>query len=226
MLLGFLTLLIMLAVAYAYVREGLFTAFLMGGNVLVAGLVAFNFWEPLADLTEPLLKGTFLLGFEDAFWLMLLFCFTLGMMRLMANNLAPTDLPFPVLLQRGGGIFFGLVTGYLVAGFLVCLLQTLPWHQNFMFFESKYDRGTEHVLRRWMPPDRVWLALMHRGGAYAFANQVDAAATNPQSPFERYLTFDWQGSFELRYARHRRYSDSPDTPLKYQGEFDQELDRR
>ncbi len=225
MLLGFLTILIMLAVGYAYVREGLFTAAVMCCNVLLAGLITFNFWEPLADLVDPLLSGTFLHGYEDAACLMALFCLTLGLMRLITNSLASTVIPFPLLIHHGGGVLFGMITGYLVSGFLVCMLQTLPWYENFLFFQPKYERGTEHVVRRVLPPDRVWLGLMHRGGAYAFANEVDPAVANPQSPYERYITFDKYATFELRYARLRRYTDSHDTPHKYQGEFEQQLHR-
>src|SRR6266852_4062581 len=64
MLLGFLTIAITLALAYAYYREGLFTAFTMFCNVFLGGLIAFNFWEPLAALLEPILAGTFLRGYE------------------------------------------------------------------------------------------------------------------------------------------------------------------
>jgi hypothetical protein len=226
MLLGFLTILIMLAVGYAYWREGIFTAAVMCCNVFLAGLVAFNFWEPLADLIDPYLRGTFLHGYEDAACLMTLFCLTLGLLRLMTNSLASTLIPFPFWLHYGGGLLFGLITGYLVSGFLVCLLQTLPWQENFLFFDPKYEPGPEHLFRRVLPPDRVWLGLMHRGGAYAFANQVDETVPDPQSLYEKYLTFDKYATFELRYARLRRYPDSAETTRKYLGEFDQQLHRR
>ena len=49
MLLGFLTVIIMAIVAYAFWREGPLTAFASCVNVLLAGLLAFNFWEPIAD---------------------------------------------------------------------------------------------------------------------------------------------------------------------------------
>jgi len=56
MLLTVLTILVTLAVGYAYMREGLFTAFCMCCNVLIAGLLAFNFFEPLAELLESGLR--------------------------------------------------------------------------------------------------------------------------------------------------------------------------
>jgi uncharacterized membrane protein required for colicin V production len=223
-MLAFFTVLIMLAVAYAYLREGLFTAAVMCCNVFLAGLVAFNFWEPLADLLEPLLAGTILHGLEDALCLVGLFCVTLGALRTVTNLLSRTQIQFPEVLQRMGGVVFGLLTGYLVAGFLVCMLQTLPWHENFMSFDPLYEAGGESAARHILPPDRVWLAMMYRAGAYAFANNEDPRGAASSSLYDRYMTFDKYGSFELRYARFRRYGDSRE-PSPYLGEFDQEIHR-
>lgn len=219
MLLGFLTVVIMLLVAYAYLREGLFTACTMAINVLLAGLIAFNFWEPLAAILDPMLAGSFLHGYEDAFCLMLLFSVVLGLLRGATNNLARSRVQLEGWLQTGGGLVFGLITGYLVSGFLICMLQTLPWHENFMFFDPKYETGPEHLLRHVIPPDRVWLGLMHRAGAYPFSNREDPKPGGSGSYYDRYLTFDKYGTFEMRYARFRRYTDNRE-PLPYLGEFE------
>jgi hypothetical protein len=220
MLLGFLSVLIMLAVAYAYWREGLFTAFVMFWNVVLAGLVAFNFWEPLADLLDPTLWG-----YEDILCMMLLFSLTLGLLRALTNSLSPTQVVFPQILQHGGGALFGLAIGYLVSGFLVCALQTLPWHENFMTYDWRYETGQEHVLRRLLPPERMWQAAMYRAGAFAFSNNEDTGTASGSPYFSRYRTFDKYGSFNLRYARYRRYADNREA-LPYQGEFDREIYRR
>ena len=44
------------------------------------------------------------------------------------------------------------------------------------------------------------------------------------SYYDRYVTFDKYGSFEMRYARYRRYGDNRE-PLPYLGEFDQQVVR-
>jgi hypothetical protein len=220
MLLGFLTIVIMLAVAYAYLREGVFTAFVMCCNVFLAGLVAFNFWEPLANQLDPALAG-----YEDILCLILLFSLTLGLLRAVTNSLSRTQIDFPPAVQRGGGAIFGLAAGYLVSAFLVCVLETLPWHENFMFFEWQYDSGQESPLRAVLPPDRLWLATMHRAGAYAFSNNEDGKPGASSSLYDRYKTFDKYGTFSLRYARYRRYGDNRDAAT-YQGEFDREIHRR
>ena len=214
----FFTILIMLIVAYAEFREGIFTAFTMLVNVILAGLIAFNFWEPLADLLDSSLRDSFLDGYQDLFLLIALFCVSLGLLRAATNNLANKQIAFPAVLQQFGAAGIGLLIGYLVTGFLLCALQTLPWHRNFMDFEPR--SRNEGEMRRILPPDRVWLALMHYAGANGFARSADNEAAD--SPFDRYPTFDRSGTFELRYWRYRRYSDK-EGPMPYHGELDQEL---
>jgi hypothetical protein len=191
MLLGLLTLFIMLIVTYAFWQEGALTAFTMMCNVFAAGLVAFNFWEPLAAEIDPLLAGIFLHGYEDSVCLMLLFSLTLGLLRLATNNLSNRLVEYHPVLQQGVSVVCGLITGYLASGFLLCVLQTLPWHRNFMGFEGKVEPDASGAkFRRVLPADRVWLALMHRASLGPFSREAPA--------------FDADGSFEDRYQRYRR----------------------
>ncbi len=182
---------IMGAVAYASTREGLLTAICNLVNLMIAGLVAFNFFEPLAGELESPLKGTFLEGFEDGLALFIPFAVVLGVMRVVINNLANAEVELPALLQQIGSGLVALMTGYLAAGFLIVVFQTLPWDQKFLGFEYTADANVTRV----MPPDHVWLALMHRAGN----------ATLAYSPPS---TFDPEGTFELRYARLRRFKES------------------
>jgi colicin V production protein len=201
-MLGFLTIVIMLVLAWVYWLEGLFTACVMCWNVLLAGLIAFNFWEPLANLMDPTLGG-----YEDALCLVVIFCLVLGALKALTNQLAHTEIEFVPQLQRPGAALAGLLTGYLVSGFLVCVLQTLPYHEHFLGFDARCEPDNQPV-RRLLPPDRVWLALMHREGAAAFSTGGP--------------TFDPDGSFELRFARYRRYQDNGES-LPYDGAFDPAL---
>ncbi len=197
MLLGFLTFFLMVVVAYAYWREGPLTAFAMCCNTILAGLAAFNFWEPIADLLDPVLADNFLRGSEDGLALMVIFLPTLALLRWATNTLASTYMEYPSLLNRGGSVFFGLACGYFAAGFLVCVLQTLPINQNFMTFEA-FEPGKSSPARRLLPPDMVWLAMMHRLSGAGLTTGEDTR-------------FDKNGNFELRYLRYRRFDDKGNT---------------
>src|SRR5581483_384441 len=128
------TLIVIGAVGYAQYRNGLFSAFAMLIMVVLAGVVAFNFWEPLANLLDPTFQGTFLAGTEDLIALTALFCLALGLLRWGVNTLAPAMIDYHGAVQLAGAGVVGMVTGYLVSGFLVCALQTLPLDENFLGF--------------------------------------------------------------------------------------------
>lgn len=191
MLLGFFAFALMLAGAYAFWREGVLPAFAMCVNILLAGLIAFNFFEPIAVELEPLLTDSFLHGYEDSFGLVALFSLALLFLRWASNALIHTELPYHPIVQQAGAALFGMLAGYLVAGFLLCVAQTLPLDEHFLKFDAAVNPHSHNEkIRRLMPPDRVWLALMHRASKASF--DWDETA------------FDPDGSFELRYARERR----------------------
>lgn len=183
------------AVAYASSREGLLTAITTLINVVLAGLLAFNFYEPLANELESMVRGSLLAGFEDGIVLFGLFAGILGLLRVVTNNLANTELELPALFNQISSVAVAAVTGYLVAGFLVCLLQTLPWGENFLGFEYQVDPSAPKI-RSFLPPDRVWLGMMNRAGLGPLSQESST-------------TFDPEGTFELRYGKLRRFKEQP-----------------
>jgi len=221
------TVFVMAAVAYVYLGEGLVTASIMCINVLLAGLVAFDFFEPLADAIANQFSGSSFADYADTICLIGLFALTLGLLRLATNTLQPLQLELQGAVQSLGGAAFGLVTGYLVAGFLICVFQTLPLPVNFLGFDPAYEATAG--LRNYLPADRVWLGLMQFAGAHGLSNGDDESRNLPVLPDEltnRRIdgtpTFDKYGTFEMRYARYRRYGDNRD-PTVYSGEFGAEL---
>jgi len=93
-------------------------------------------------------------------------------------------------------VLFGLMAGYLVAGFLACVAQMLPANEHFLQFEARVEAPGGKVRHRIMPADRVWLALMHRASIASLAWDE--------------TIFDPDGSFEFRY-RARRHEDNHET---------------
>jgi hypothetical protein len=214
------TIVIMAAVAWAHYRNGLFAAVIMLMMVLISGLFAFGFWEPLADAldtaTQQNLKA--LAGTEDMIALSFLFCVPFALMRWGFTHLVPEMIEEQGAIQHFGGAAVGLITGYFLAGFLVCMVETLPLEQNFLDFEPRSSSETGY--RNIVPPDRVWLALMRYASGGAFRWKDDPDADGVRTP----LLFDRDGTFEMRYMRYRRSSEGR-PPLRYFGEFDRELGR-
>jgi hypothetical protein len=192
MLLGFLTVVVMLIATYAFWRQGVLPAFAMTVNILLAGLVAFNGFELIAEQLDPMLADSFLYGYADSFCLVALFSLVLVFLRWASNALIHTHIDYHPALQQGGAVLFGWMAGYLVSGFLVCTAQMLPANEHFLQFEARVDTAPGGKIRHILPPDRVWLALMHRAS-------IESLAWD-ETPF------DPDGSFEFRY-RSRREED-------------------
>ncbi len=158
MILGVGTLLVILAVTYAFLNTDLLTAFAMLVNVILAGIVTFNYFEPLTRAMEDYTRQTFVQGYEDSLSMVALFCLTLLSLRFITNEIAPTEIVFPGLIQQGGATVCGLMSGYLVAGFLTCVLQTIPWHENFLGYEPsvKPRRKTTSFVESFHPIACGW----------------------------------------------------------------------
>jgi hypothetical protein len=187
-------------------------------TVFISGVVAFGFWEPIADFLDPIFQNNSLAGCEDMIALTLLFSISLFALRLAINHLNPDLIEEHGTLQHFGGAAVGALMGYFVAGFLVCVLQTLPLDERFMDFEPR--SATEPAYRSFFPGDRVWLALMRHAGAGPVSWKMDDP--DAATAVDRYGTFDRNATFELRYMRYRRgFQGGP--PMPYVGEFDREL---
>jgi uncharacterized membrane protein required for colicin V production len=210
-------LLVMLACGYSQYRNGLFSSCAMLIMVFLAGVTAFGFFEPIADILEPYFQGSALSGAEDMLALTALFAVTLFALRFLSNFLNPEMIEHQGALQHFGAAGVGLITGYFVAGFLLCAVQTLPLDERFMGFEPRSPGEPAH--RMLYPGDRVWLAMMRHAGASPLAWQDEQSPTSDAS-VDRYFTFDRNATFELRYTRYRR-ANQP-----YFGDFDREVRKR
>lgn len=232
MLLLIATLLIMLATAYAQYRNGLFSSFAMLMMVLISGLAAFGFWEPLADTLDPVFQNNALAGCEDMIVMVLLFAVTLFTLRLITTYLNTEMIDEHGHLQHLGASVVGLVTGYFLAGFLICALETLPLDEKFLDFEPRGVDSTGNLSREPMeagwrffyPPDRVWLSMMRHESAGSFSWKEEPNAKGDAS-VDRYVTFDREGTFELRYLRYRRTTETRPA-MPYFGELDLELGKK
>ncbi len=220
------TAVVMLGVAWFQIRTGILGAILLVIEIVLAGLVAFGFWEPLAKLLEPSLRSGMFAGCEDTIVLALLFSVALGTLRYVSTRMHDHWLEFDPNVQMVGGAFIGLLAGYLVSGFLICAAQTLPIEDNFLGFEPrKADSKNENEspLRRIVPPDRVWLSLMRHAGAYPLRWEEDN--DKAETDVDRFVTFDRHGTFELRHLRYRRKGENRPL-LPYLGELDREIHRK
>ena len=176
--------------------------------------------SPLPTGWRRLFAGGFLEGYEDFIALLLLFAGSLMLLRLDHEQAGTGDARLRRQRAVRRGRRLGLISGYLLAGFLICAMQTLPWHENFLDFQPRTQR--RHRPAQHLPPDRVWLAMMRYAGAHPLAWEEDDPGA--ESNYDRYVTFDRHATFELRDPRYRRH-DKDGMIREYKHELDREIKR-
>ncbi|MBL6712184.1 MAG: CvpA family protein [Pirellulales bacterium] len=189
-----------LAVTGLVARERLWGGMLRFLNVLVAATMATAWYEPLATLGDRFVNvadggenqgglmppfGQFL----DAAAAWALFLVILLVLRIVTWLMSRTRVPFPKLLDLGGGVLLGVLTAWVV----VCF-TAMTFHMTPLSREGVQPTPDARMFLG-LAPDRKWLAWV-RGG------------TGPDGPFSTAAegeapVFDRNADFVLRYGDRR-----------------------
>lgn len=198
-------LLILLGVAAGVWFQGLWNAALTLINLILAMLIATNFWEPVCTLVESFGGGslTYLLDFLI---LWVLFAAAFASLRGITDMLSATRIKFDLPVEMAGRSVLALWCGWLFMSFTAVTMQTAPL-------------GSVNPLGAWstpsagcfmgMAPDRMWLGFvqMTSRGALARGNRIDT----PDHPNDQALnveTFDPHSEFPIKYHdRRAKFSD-------------------
>lgn len=104
--------------------EKLWGSALMFFNVAFAALIAFNLYEPVAQLLVDNVWDVG--GYVDAFIYGGLFWLNLIALRVITDFTMPKQVRFPALVDLIGRLVFSLGTGVLAAAFVLTLFETAP----------------------------------------------------------------------------------------------------
>lgn len=190
---------LILGMTYALMSEGLWGAALMFFNVLFAGIIAFNFYEPLAALIAS--NVSFLAGLADVLCLMIVFIVALVILRLTTETIAPAMVRFPTPVFHAGRILFGLATSCVTVAILILAFEAAPVHKKvFGVIDYKYK-----------PPfgfgfDHEFLGFFQRTTGLIFADK----SAGTRDPYEEYGTskvFDPRAEWLLNHQEARPYGD-------------------
>lgn len=121
-------------------------------GVVLSGLVAMNFFEPLADLLDDV---GFIGDRADMIALLGLFAVSITLVRLGAERIQPTFISLQGLLYDVGRWGFAFLTAYVTAGILLTALHTAPLPRGFWGFSPERT----HVLFDAFAPDREWMGF-------------------------------------------------------------------
>ena len=159
-------------------------------NVLMAALLAVNFWEPLAAFLENSIGKSFSYFWDFiALWLLFLVFFVI--FRIATGYASRVKMKFLGLADRIGSVFFAAVLAFVLIGFTLMTLHTAPLKREFLF--GGFDPHGGNFVG--MPLDKVWL------------NYMNYASTGPLSRWTP-RQFDPNREFIEKYAARRSTWDS------------------
>ncbi|MAT15739.1 MAG: hypothetical protein CMJ46_10785 [Planctomyces sp.] len=154
MIISLILLVILAAVTWSVASEGPWGATIMFFSVVMSGLLALNYFEPLAASLSSALPGTWQMH-ADFLSLLGIFTVSLVLFRVATLYLLPNYIEVHAMVFEGARWFFGGLTGYIAMGFILLSLHTAPLPREFLGFrpEAKNFFGAT-------APDRQWLGFM------------------------------------------------------------------
>ena len=178
---------IVLVMAYVAVTRNFFSSLLHMACVVVAGAIAFAFWEPLSYLilTKAPTKG-FLQPIEYTAWafgLVIPFAASLAVLRIATDKLAPANaVAVPAADIVGSGVC-GIISGVITAGILVTAVGTMRFKTDEFGYQPVTYQGAGASVERsgglLIPVDRLVGTLYARTSEAAFSTKEPLAKWRP-----------------------------------------------
>ena len=199
---------------YCVSNEGLWGAVHTFLCVLLAGLMAMNFFEPMAGFLDGIAPPAYK-SYMDIIALLGLFIGLVFALRLGSEHLTPVYIGLPSTLDQVGKWAFGAATGYLTMALLLTALHTAPFPREFLGFKPERNNFFG------MAPDRQWLGFVQYVTEKPYAKIVFEDKETKQliahafdGKYERlgdkttaYPNTIWP-SFPIRYAMRRERLES------------------
>lgn len=195
-----LMLVIFVGVFASIMNEGLWSNAISLINVVIAGLLATNYFEPVANWLEAQVPSGKMFWDIIAVWGV--FAFSFGLMRFATDQVSRYRVRFKAPLERLGGFFFGAWVAWVFLCFTMMTLHTAPLSRNFMFLAFR----PEERLLFGLAPDRRWLGFMNKMSRTTFSRW-------PDEDDPRRYEFDPYGQFMPKYATRRENYEKDDTFL-------------
>lgn len=187
MFLSIVLILVFVSVFASVMNSGLWSNTITLINVLLSGLIATNYFEPVADYlqrTEPSFQYVW-----DFVAIWVLFALAMVILRAVTDAISQVKVRFFMPVERAGGIIMAIWVSWIAVCFTTATLHTAPLARHFLggAFQPEPDSRMFFGLQ----PDRVWLGWMHRESAGTL------------SRFGGVRAFDSKGDFIVRYSNRR-----------------------
>jgi hypothetical protein len=183
--------------------SGLWNSVIVLVNILLAAMIATNWFEPLASLLEG--EGSSYTYLLDFVCLWALFVGSYGMLRLITDIVSRTRVQFNVWLDRGLRTLTAAACALVFGAFLQFTLHTAPLPPN-AFQENPNQVNFPGS------PDRVWLGFVQNAsrGALAaslnepFSAEYDSRDLHQEDRELDSRVFDSRADFIYKYQNRRQ----------------------
>jgi len=202
---------LILGLTYVLTSEGLWGAALMFFNVLFSAMIAFNFYEPVANLID---STGIPWGFSDTLSMLGLFCLSVVLFRMTTETIAPAMVRFPTPIYHLGRFIFGAGGALVTIAIVILAFHTAPVHKK-IFTTVKYDTR---------PPfgaglDHQWLGFFQYETGQVFAT----LGSGQRDPFGAYghwngaripvKVFDSRAKWLIEHQDARPYGEATDNVI-------------
>ena len=146
---------VILVVTWCVASEGAWGAALMCLCVIFSGLLAMNFFEPLANLLQSTIWSSGTWSHRcDVISLVGLFAAFIFLLRILTERISPKRIQMHEGLQQVCRWALALLTGYVTMAFLLTALHTASLPREFIGFRPERKNFFDMVA-----PDRQWLGF-------------------------------------------------------------------
>ena len=188
-------LVIFLGCAGALATAGIWNNLIKLFNIIFAGLLAVNYFEPAAAFLEGQFPdATYVVDFA-ALWLV--FALSMAILTVATDSISKVKVRFPQKIDLGVGGFLGCWVAWILICFTSMTLHTAPLALHFLNFQPEPSSRMFYGLS----PDRTWLGFMHKESQGALSRNV--AFKDPSGKLTYGVVFDPEGSFILKYGERR-----------------------
>jgi hypothetical protein len=195
-------------VAAALWVQGFWSSAISFVNMILAGLIATNFFEPVADMIESYgaASWTYLLDFV-VLWL--LFFVAFAGLRAICDGLSQVQVKFDKPVEMAGRSVFAVLAAWVFVCFLAFSLQLAPLNSEDPLGAFGTPKSNAFIFAA---PDRLWQKFMfdRSRGALSRAH-FSSAPPHPNDQALNVETFDPQAVFSIKYHdRRKKYVAQPE----------------
>lgn len=158
-------------------NEGIWSNAIRLINVVTAGLLAMNFFEPLARVLDGV-NATFTY-FWDFIALWVIFGVSMVAFRYLTGFASKVNVRFLKIADQIGSPVLALWVGWVLVGFTLTTFHTAPLARNFLF--GGFRPGEKMFVG--MAPDQQWLGFVQQASKGSLSRSVP----DPFDPGGRFI---------------------------------------